>query len=99
MNEKEWKIEYELPEIPAELSNAGFSPLLCCILAIRGITTAEEASALISSDSSILPDPFRMKGMERAVSRIKTAIDHRETVAVYGDYDVDGITSTCLLTD
>ena len=99
MNEKEWKIEYELPEIPAELSNAGFSPLLCCILALRGITTAEEASALISSDSSILPDPFRMKGMEQAVSRIKTAIDHRETVAVYGDYDVDGITSTCLLTD
>lgn len=99
MNEKEWKIEYELPEIPAELSEAGFSPLLCCILALRGIRTAEEAAALISSDSSALPDPFLMKGMEQAVKRIRTAIERKETVAVYGDYDVDGITSTCLLTD
>ena len=63
MNEKDWKIEYELPEIPAELSEAGFSPLLCCILTLRGIKTADEAAALISSDSSVLPDPFLMKGM------------------------------------
>ena len=99
MNEKEWKIEYELPEIPAGLSEAGFSPLLCCILALRGVRTAEEAHALLGCDSSVLSDPFLMKGMEQAVKRIRAAITHGEAVAVYGDYDVDGITSTCLLTD
>ena len=99
MNEKEWKIEYELPEIPAELSEAGFSQLLCCILAIRGIKNARDAFSLINSDSSVLPDPFLIKGMKQAVNRILTAVEQGETVAVYGDYDVDGITSTCLLTD
>ncbi len=99
MNEKEWKIEYELPEIPAGLSEAGFSPLLCYILALRGVRTSEEAHALLGCDSSVLSDPFLMKGMEQAVKRIRAAITHGEAVAVYGDYDVDGITSTCLLTD
>ena len=99
MNEKEWKIEYELPEIPAALSDAGFSPLLCYILALRGINTFDAAAAMIFSDSSILSDPFLMKGMKQAVCRIQDAIERKETVAVYGDYDVDGITSTCLLTD
>ena len=98
MNEKEWKIEYELPEIPAGLSEAGFSPLLCCILALRGVRTAEEAHALLGCDSSVLSDPFLMKGMEQAVKRIRAAITHGEAVAVYGDYDVDGVTSAYILT-
>ena len=99
MNEKEWKIEYELPEVSEELISAGFSPLLCCILALRGVQTAEEARAMLGNESFLLPDPFLMKGMDAAVRRIRSAIDAKEITAVYGDYDVDGITSTCLLTD
>ena len=94
---KEWKIEYQIPEIPHELLAAGYPPLLAYVLTIRNITTAEEAHAFIDSSSTPLHDPFLLGGMEEAVNRIRLACGRNEKVVVYGDYDVDGITSTCLL--
>ena len=99
MDKKEWKIPYARPEIPAALLKAGYGPLLSAVLALRGIRTAAEAHGLIEGGMECLHDPFLILGMDTAVARIRMAVDHRETVAVYGDYDVDGITSTCLLTD
>ena len=94
-----WKIPYTRPEYPAALKQAGFGPLLSAVLALRGIRTAEAAQALLESGIDCLHDPMRMQGMPAAVERIRRAIGQKEAVAVYGDYDVDGITATCLLTD
>lgn len=86
-------------DIPRELLDAGYTPLLAAMLSVRGIDNAEQANKFISCSADELADPMLMKGMPEAVERIKLAIGRSERVAVYGDYDVDGITSTCLLTD
>ena len=98
-NTKDWKIEYNIPAIPKGLVDAGYSPLLSLILATRGINTPEKAKSEFFGNEANLHDPFLMKDMDKAVERIKKAIDRKDSVAVYGDYDVDGITSTCLLTE
>ncbi|MBO7728376.1 MAG: single-stranded-DNA-specific exonuclease RecJ [Oscillospiraceae bacterium] len=99
MKAREWKIEYEIPELPEELLRAGYNPLLAYVLAIRGITTAAEASSLIEENETLLHDPLLMKNMAKAAQRVRRAIASGEKTAVFGDYDVDGITSTCLLAD
>lgn len=99
MNQKEWKIPYERPAIPPALVEAGCTPLLASVLALRGVTTRGEMERLLCGGSECLHDPLLLRDMSRAVERVHRAIEAGETVAVYGDYDVDGITSTCLLTD
>ena len=99
MNYSKWKISERSHEIPAALLAEGYPPLLAAMLNIRGITTAEEARRFLHGGADILIDPMRMKDMDKAVRRIKAAFTAGETIAVYGDYDVDGITATCLLTD
>ena len=99
MKSKIWKIPYSKPVIPPELLAAGYTPLLAAVLDLRGITTVDEAARLIRGSESCLHDPMLMKGMPAAVERVHRAISSGETVAVYGDYDVDGITSTCVVTD
>ena len=99
MKQKEWNIPFSGPSVSQELSEGGFSPLLSQILALRGITAVAQAKALLFGGKETLHDPLLMLGMEAACARVLRAIESRETVAVYGDYDVDGITSTCMLTD
>ncbi len=99
MKLQDWKIPYCRPEFPAELRQAGCGPLLSAVLALRGIRSLSEARALLDGGLSCLHDPLQMSGMPAAVKRIRRAIDAGESVAVYGDYDVDGITATCLVTD
>ena len=94
-----WKIPYARPEYPDALREAGFGPLLSAVLALRGVRTAEQAGALLEGGDACLHDPMQMQGMSAAVERIRRAIEAKEAAAVYGDYDVDGITATCLLTD
>lgn len=96
---KKWKIPYNRPEIPAALLQAGYNPLLSAVLALRGIKDPVQAESLISTGIDCLHDPMMMRGMAEAVKRIHLAIERGEKLAVYGDYDVDGITSTCLVTD
>lgn len=70
---------------------------LADIMINRGFDTPEEIqNCLYPSDKSLI-DPFRMKDMDKAVARIHRAIDRKETVTIYGDYDVDGITAVSLL--
>ena len=99
MNQKEWKIPYSRPEYPEELKQAGFGPLLSAVLALRGVRSEQAARQLLSAGAEMLHDPLLMSGMVRARDRLLKAIADKETVAVFGDYDVDGITSTCLVTD
>ena len=67
------------------------------LLAQRGIETFEEAKNFFRPDLSDLHDPFLMKDMEKAVSRIEEAVENQENILVYGDYDVDGTTSVALM--
>ena len=80
------------------LVNAGYSPLTSMVLSSRGIGGKEEAHNYLSCDA-FLPDPFLMTDMDLAAGRVGLALARGEKIAVFGDYDVDGITATCLLTD
>ena len=63
----------------------------------RGITTYDQAKTFFYPDLNDLHDPFLMKDMDKAVARIQTALDNREGILVYGDYDVDGTTAVSLV--
>ena len=88
------------PEMGAvnALVGAGYSPLTAMVLAARGMKTGSDAKDYLGCDT-LLPDPFQMKDMDLAAGRVGLAMTRGEKIAVFGDYDVDGITSTCLLTD
>ena len=79
------------------LVGAGYGPLTAMILASRGIRSGEEAHAYLDCGAA-LPDPYLMRDMAPAVRRVRQALNTGETMAVFGDYDVDGITATCMLT-
>ena len=72
------------------------SALLAGILAARGITDPDEALTLLAGEEE-LSDPELLTDMHKACQRIWQAIDNGETIVVYGDYDVDGVTATALL--
>ena len=98
MKYQQWNIANR-PEGPYKaMRERGVPALVEATLCARGLDSVEEANNLLSSSERQLQDPFLMKDMDRAVARIQRALDQGETIAVYGDYDVDGITSTCLLT-
>ena len=94
-----WNIGSPDPSRIAALREAGISPLAAAVLASRGYDTPELASAFLRSGHQPLLDPMGLPDMDKAAARVRQAIERKETIAVYGDYDVDGITSTCLLTD
>lgn len=99
MNYSNWKIE-ECPTDKLKMfTDAGYPALLAALLSVRGFGSVQEAKSFLDGGAELLCDPLLMKDMDRAAARIRRAMSMRETVAVYGDYDVDGITSTCLLTD
>ena len=80
------------------LVSAGYSPLTSMVLSSRGIGSQQEAHNYLSCDAP-MPDPFLMTDMALAAGRVGLALANGEKIAVFGDYDVDGITATCLLTD
>lgn len=67
------------------------------LLLNRGIDTKEKVEKFISSEYQDLKDPYELKDMKKAVNRLNKAISNNEKILIYGDYDVDGITSTSLL--
>ena len=70
---------------------------LARLLVLRGVQSLEEARLFFRGSLTDLHDPFLMQGMEQAADRLRHAIDAREHVLVFGDYDVDGVTSTALM--
>ena len=73
------------------------SPITARLLCIRGLGGLEQARRFLSPSLDDLHDPFALAGMRVAVDRILGAIDRRERIAIHGDYDVDGVTSTVIL--
>ncbi len=97
---KEWIVLESDKEKVSQISKKyNISPLIASVILNRGITTDEEISHYISKDDSLFFDPFLMTGMESAVKHIKDAVNNEKKIAIYGDYDVDGITSTYIMYD
>ncbi len=99
MSYSQWKIPYEGTVVPQALLKCGFTPLLAAVLNKRGLSDPGEAMRFVNCGSELLEDPLMMTDMPVAVRRLSKALASGERIAVYGDYDVDGITSTCLLYD
>ncbi len=100
MKEVVWKSgSYRLEDARSLAAEIGVSLLVAKILCARGYTTPASARAFLQKELSVLHDPFLLRDMDRAAARIRAAIQSGEKVAVYGDYDVDGITATYILTD
>ena len=98
MKYKHWQVAAPSPQGQSALEAAGFPSLLAAILSSRGITDPDQARQLLSPEKEPIPSPRLMKDMDLASARVRLALERGELIAVYGDYDVDGITSTCLLT-
>ncbi|MBI1956794.1 MAG: single-stranded-DNA-specific exonuclease RecJ, partial [Acidobacteria bacterium] len=93
-----WVIREADPERVRELSGAlSVSPLLARLLWLRGLADPEAARQFLNPTLAHLENPWKMLGMEAAVGRIFQAIDRREKILIYGDYDVDGALAVVVL--
>src|SRR5689334_3152724 len=75
----------------------GLAPAVGLALWARGVRDPGAAHRFLEPRLEQLPDPSGLKGIDAAVARLQRALELREPVCVYGDYDVDGVTSTALL--
>ena len=96
--DKRWIIP---PHITGEADSAleKFPPVLRQILFNRGFATDADARAFLNGKPNFDSNPFQMTGMKEAIDRIQFAIQNDKPIAIYGDYDVDGVTATALLVD
>jgi len=97
MQSKKWQV---LPPLTADASDTlgAYSPFMRQLLFNRNVTSAADAERYLNGGFEV-EDPFHMADMEPAVERLLRAAESGETVAVYGDYDVDGVTATALMTE
>ncbi len=97
---KRWNRLNERKELALTLQNElKIHPILCQILAQRGITDFNAAKSFFRPTITDIHAPWLMKGMEVAVTRILEAIDKKEKILIYGDYDVDGTTAVAIVFD
>jgi single-stranded-DNA-specific exonuclease len=96
MHNKRWVVA---PPITSQANEAltKFPPILKQILFNRGLATDAEARTFLKAQPSADSNPFQLIGMQATVDRICDALQHKEPIAIYGDYDVDGVTATALL--
>ena len=95
---KKWHVKDVDSAATCALSDhLGLAVATASVLTGRGIASAEEGRAFLSPSFSAMPDPFLLKGMEAAVERLMEARRNQDTLCIYGDYDVDGISGTALL--
>ena len=95
---KKWTLKHKGKIVDNELSKKiKISPEISQILKNRGIETEKDSEIFMDPSLDYLRDPFLMKDMEKAVKRIQEAIAKNEKIWIYGDYDVDGVSSTSIL--
>lgn len=99
MKFQQWHIHASDEDAVRALMDAGYPYLISTVLAPRGVCAPEEAEALLHRGEGLTLDPLLLRDMDKAVARIRAAVAGGEKIAVFGDYDVDGITATCLMTD
>ena len=100
--EKQWILKSQPhgseDAIVHKIANAhGINPIIARLLFIRGCKTVEEAGSFVYMKSELLENPLKMKDMHKAIERVRKAIASKEKITIYGDYDVDGVTSVCTL--
>ena len=96
MHTKRWVVAAPITQ-QADEALATFPPILKQIVFNRGLATDAEARSFLKAEPNANSDPFQMTGMQATVDRICFALQHNEPIAIYGDYDVDGVTATALL--
>lgn len=98
---RRWSVIAADPDLEHELAaGLGVAPLVARIMAARGISSIEEGRLFLTpSLERDWQDPLIIPGMREVADRVERAVRDRESIAVFGDFDVDGITSTCLLTE
>jgi single-stranded-DNA-specific exonuclease len=94
---KRWRLR--ATPYAGRLANIGLPELVASVLEVRGIGTRRDAEVFLGGREGQNVDPFLIPGFEGAVRRLRRAVQDREAVAVYGDFDVDGITATATLTE
>ena len=95
--EKRWVFKPYNEEVAHTLQQQlNIHPVICRLLAQRGVTTYDDAKAFFRPELSQLHDPFLMKDMDKAIARIERAMQNKEKILIYGDYDVDGTTAVAL---
>ena len=99
--EKSWKLRVATATEEADAAvlsrELGVSCVLARLLCRRGYRTPEEARCFFNCTDAVLHKPFLMKDMDKAVARMQRAVETHERIMIYGDYDVDGVTSVSLL--
>lgn len=97
MGRKKWNIKNVDKDLAAQLSQEyDLNPFLALILVSRGYQDSAALAALRTGEEQLI-DPFLISGMKEAAQRIRTAVDQGERIAVYGDFDADGVTATALM--
>ncbi|MFQ5673747.1 MAG: single-stranded-DNA-specific exonuclease RecJ [Nitrospinales bacterium] len=98
LSNKKWIVARPAEDRAARLADElGVSPVVAGLLINRNLETADQCRLFIEADLGKLHDPFLMSGMKAAVDRIVSAIERGESITVFADYDVDGVTSAALL--
>ncbi|MBR5277885.1 MAG: DHH family phosphoesterase, partial [Clostridia bacterium] len=98
MNNRAWQIRPTDKELCAKISaENNLFPLTARLLANRGLVSKDQIQMFLDRENMPLHDPFLLKDMDKAVARIEKAIAENQRVCIYGDYDVDGVTSTVML--
>ena len=97
-SKKKWLLpECDIEKARVLCEEMKISEVLAQLLIKRGADNPSDARWFLKSDELYLYDPFLLADMDKAVERIKYAIDNKEKICVYGDYDVDGITATAVM--
>ncbi|MHB1191343.1 MAG: single-stranded-DNA-specific exonuclease RecJ, partial [Armatimonadota bacterium] len=94
---KRWRLVAEYSEADALAQSLPVSPVLCRLLANRGIRTLDAAERFLNPDLDAMHAPCLMDGLVEGVEQVMQALERKEKIFVHGDYDVDGITSTVLM--
>jgi single-stranded-DNA-specific exonuclease len=97
MNPGRWLISPPLPEADVLAAELGIPLPIARVLTNRKVLTAEAAETFLSGTLDDLHDPFLMKGMDKAVTRLEEALRNKEKILIFGDYDVDGVLSVVIL--
>ncbi len=93
---KRWLVSAPVTPLANE-ALAAFSPIMRQVLFNRGYATDAAARAYLRAEANLDPSPLQLTGIPATVERIRYSLDHSEPIAIYGDYDVDGVTATALM--